>query len=175
MECAAMGIDEAKGRLANYITRWNVDKAKIDTEEDTRFQMIDVILTEILGWERHEIKTNPHSEGGFADYLVRHADKNWMVIEAKRSGKALLDTQNIKMSAYKMAGPAMQCAADGIAQARRYCLDHSVEFAGLTNGYQWLGYLGVRTDGRPLGEGKAIAFPSLEAITSDFSVFYDLF
>jgi energy-coupling factor transporter ATP-binding protein EcfA2 len=170
-----MGIDEAKDRLVAYRGLWNTDKIQIDTEEDTRFQMIDVILTEVLGWERHEIKANPHSEGGFADYLVRHGDKSWMVLEAKRSGNALLNTQNLKMSAYKVAGPAMQLAADGTAQARRYCHDHSVEFAALTNGNQWLGFLAVRTDGRPYGDGKAISFPSLEAILSDFAVFYDLF
>ena len=94
-----MNIDKSKERLASYVGHWNADRSRIDTEEDARFRMIDLILTEVLGWERNEIKANPHSEGGFADYLVRQGEKSWMVIEAKRAGNALLDTQNIRMSA----------------------------------------------------------------------------
>ncbi|MDP1768368.1 MAG: hypothetical protein Q8L74_06125 [Nitrospirota bacterium] len=170
-----MGIDESKDRMAQYVAQWNADRATIETEEDARFRMIDLILTDVLCWQRSEVRVNLHSESGFADYLIRQGEKNWMVIEAKKTGIALLDSQNIRMGAYKVSGPAMQSALEGVAQARRYCYDHSVDFAGLTNGYQWIGFLAVRTDGRPYGDGKAIAFPSLEAILADFAVFYDLF
>ena len=170
-----MNIDQAKERFSTYLESWNAAAAQIQTEADARFKMIDVILTEILGWERSEIDPEERGESGYVDYLFRHGRRNYMVVEAKRSSEPLVDTKNPQPGSYKLGGPALQSAADGIRQARAYCIDHSVQFAGLTNGFQWIGFLAIRLDGIPYNEGKAVVFPTLESIASSFATFHDLF
>ncbi len=97
------------------------------------------------------------------------------VVEAKRAGKILVDTKSRSVSAYKVGGSALKSAADGLQQAQKYCVDTGVLFAALTSGFEWIAYWAVRTDNRPPLEGKAVVFPGLEAIESDFAEFYDLF
>ena len=63
-------IDEAKQRFDNLYSEIRFRLAEIENEADTRFQIIDRILMEVLGWERTEIKMEPPTEKGFIDYLL---------------------------------------------------------------------------------------------------------
>lgn len=170
-----MNIDQAKEIFDKLYPEWVENKDRIETEQDARFQVIDRMLTEVLGWERKEIKTEPHVESGFVDYLVTTARRGRLVVEAKRIDKLLIDTKNPKFASYKVSGPALQSARDGLDQAKRYCLDTAVPFAALTTGFEWIGFWALRTDGRPPAEGKAIAFPDLQSVHDHFAEFYDLF
>lgn len=170
-----MNVDEAKERFDRHIEKWSAEKATIETEQDVRFRMINVLLTEVLGWDPSDVKTEPHSDAGFADYLFHHGNRNWMVIEVKRTSAPLVDTKNESTAPYKLGGSALQSAAPGIKQAKGYCTEYGVQFAGLSNGFQWIAFLAIRGDGTPPGEGKAIVFPTLEEIQGSFAVFYDLF
>lgn len=170
-----MNIDQAKERFEKHIEKWKAEATSIETEQDVRFRVINSLVTDVLGWDPSNIKTEPHSETGFTDYLFHQGNRNWMVLEAKRTSITLIDTKNPSTSSYKLSGPALQSAQSGIRQAKGYCIDHGVQFAGLTNGFQWIAFLAIRSDGTPPGEGKAIVFPSLEEIRSSFAMFYDLF
>lgn len=170
-----MNIDQARESFAKHIVKWKTEATSIETEQDARFRIINVLLTDVLGWDPSNIKTEPHSETGFTDYLFHQGGRNWMVLEAKRTSTVLIDTKNPNTSSYKLSGPALESAQSGIKQAKGYCIDHGVQFAGLTNGFQWIAFYATRTDGTPPGEGKAIVFPSLEEIEGSFAMFYDLF
>lgn len=170
-----MSIDLAKEHFDKYIEKWKAEATSIETEQDVRFKVINDLLTDVLGWDTSNIKTEPHSEAGFTDYLFHQGNRNWMVLEAKRTSAILIDTKNPNTAPYKLSGPALQSAQSGIQQAKGYCIDHGVQFAGLTSGFQWIAFLAIRSDGTPPGEGKAIVFPSLDEIESSFALFYDLF
>ncbi|BAY61652.1 hypothetical protein NIES22_17190 [Calothrix brevissima NIES-22] len=170
-----MNIDQAKINFDLLYTELLQSHIKIETEQDTRFQIIDRILTEVLGWERYEILTEPHTESGYIDYLLASGGRNRLVVEAKRISKRLIDTHQPRMAWYKVNGPALQSATDGLNQAQRYCTDKAVLFCALTTGVEWIGFWAVRTDGTPPSEGKAVVFPNLQSIQTNFATFYDLF
>ncbi|MEH2118990.1 AAA family ATPase [Nostoc sp.] len=170
-----MNIDQAKEKFDQIYVELMDENVPLDTEQDARFQVIDRILVEVLGWDRSGIRTEPHTDSGYVDYLLTAGNRNRLVVEAKRTSRLLIDTHQPRMAWYKVNGPALQSATDGLEQAKRYCTDTAVLFSALTTGLQWIGFWAVRTDGVPPKEGKAAVFPSLEAIQKNFAVFYDLF
>lgn len=170
-----MNIDEAKLAFDRLCPGWVENKVNIETEQDARFQLIDLMLTEVLGWDREDIKTEPHVESGFVDYLINSAGRGRLIVEAKRIDRLLVDTKNPNYACYKASGPALRSAQEGLTQAKRYCLDTGVPFAALTTGLEWIGFWALRIDGKPPTEGKAIVFPNLQMIDKNFAKFYDLF
>ncbi|MBN3882117.1 MAG: AAA family ATPase [Nostoc sp. JL34] len=170
-----MNIDQAKEKFNSLYTELTQSCIKIETEQDARFQVIDRILTEVLGWQREEILTEPHTDSGYIDYLITSRGRSRLVVEAKRTSKLLIDTRQPRMAWYKVGGSALESAADGLNQAKRYCTDKAVLFCALTTGFEWIGFWALRTDGKPPSEGKAIAFPNLESIQQNFATFYDVF
>jgi predicted type IV restriction endonuclease len=170
-----MDIDSAKKRFDEICEEIRLNNAPLETEQDARFQIIDLMLTEVLGWNREEIQTEPHVESGYVDYLISTGGRNKFVVEAKRISKLLIDTHQPRMASYKVNGSAIQSALPGMEQAQRYCTDTAVFFSALTTGIEWIGFWAVRTDGVPPKQGKAIVFPNLKAIEEKFAVFYDLF
>jgi energy-coupling factor transporter ATP-binding protein EcfA2 len=170
-----MNIDSAKEKFDKICKELKAHNTSLETEQDARFQIIDRILVDVLGWDREGIRTEPHVDSGYVDYLISTGGRNRFVVEAKRISKLLIDTHQPRMAAYKVSGPAIQSAMKGMEQAQRYCTDTAVLFSALTTGVEWIGFWAVRTDGIPPKEGKAIVFPSLEAIEEKFAIFYDLF
>jgi hypothetical protein len=168
-------IDQAKAQFEQIYAELSQGDIHIETEQDARFQVIDRILTDVLGWKRTEIKTEPRTDTGFVDYLITSEGRNILVVEAKRTSTLLVNTLKPGMAWYKVGGSALQSAADGLEQAKRYCCENGVLFSALTTGLQWIGFWAVRTDGIPPKEGKAVAFSNLESIQQNFAIFYDLF
>ena len=146
----------------------------IETEQDARFQIINRFLTEILGWNFDEIKTEPHSESGYTDYLLSAEGQRRLVVEAKRNGPLLVDTLSPQMKVYKVGGPALMSAAAGIKQAATYCLDHGVNYAILTTGVTWIAYIPMPGGGISYKDGLAFVFPDFDAVLDNFAIFYDL-
>lgn len=155
---------------------------QIETEEDTRFQIIDRILIEILGWEYGDILREKHvsrgaeteSKRGYIDYLLKSGGRNFMVLEAKRAEHNIFDSVNSEMRSYQLYGSTLKSAAPGIQQAKNYCQESCVSPAILTNGCQWIFFKGIRTDGASQDAQKAIVFPDLTAIENNFPAFYEL-
>ena len=170
-----MSIDLAKEKFDQLYIELTQGNIPLETEQDARLHIIDRIIIEVLEWDREAIRTEPYTDSGYIDYLISTAGRNRFVVEAKRASKLLVDTRQPRMAWYKVGGPALQSASDGLEQAKRYCTDTAVLFSALTTGFEWIGFWAVRTDGVPPKEGKAAVFPSLEAIQQNFAVFYDLF
>lgn len=170
-----MNIDEAKLVFDKFCPEWIKDRNEIETEQDVRIQVINRILTEVLGWEFKDIKTEPSVNSGYIDYLMKSDNRNRFIVEAKRVSKILVDTKNPRIAFYKAGGAALKSAQEGLEQAKRYCTDTGVLFSALTTGFEWIGYWAVRTDGKAPLDGKVVVFPTLESIKDNFAVFYDLF
>lgn len=70
-----------------------------DNESDTRM-LIDRVLTNALGYNIPEIKTEQKIEGRKADYVLAIKDQEKLIIEAKRIGMGLRETQVFQASGY---------------------------------------------------------------------------
>jgi energy-coupling factor transporter ATP-binding protein EcfA2 len=170
-----MNIDSAKQKYDRLVPDLYRLLPQIETEQDTRFQLIDRLLVEVLGWPRGEISTEPHVESGYVDYLLGNSDHSQLVIEAKRHGALLLDIRSNKLGYYKAGGAALKSAREGMDQAKRYCVEKAVLLSAITTGTQWIGFWTLRTDRKPPYEGMAAVFPTLESIDANFAEFYQLF
>lgn len=171
-----MTIDEAKVAFDLLHECWKHILQNIDNEADTRFKLIDQILADVLGWHRlGDFNLERYSESGYADYVLSADGRDRMVVEAKRANSILVDT-SAKSTQYLTANSSVLKPAQlGLKQAQNYCVDSGTTFALLTSGLEWIAYWAVREGGRKPSEGKVIVFPSLDAISNDFSRFWDLF
>lgn len=170
-----LNIDEAKEFFQTMVNEVTPRLNEIKTEQDARFQLINRLLIEVLGWQFADIKTEPHSEAGYADFLLHAKGTPCFVVEAKRTGMTLLDTANPRVATYKVTGPALKSSIDGIRQATRYCMEYGVDFAAVTTGVTWVCFIAFPGGGRSYQDGKAIVFPDLTAVVDNFAYFYDLF
>lgn len=169
-----MTLDTSFKRAEALVSDVRERLGQIETEQDARVQLINRFLTEVLGWDFAEIRTEPHSPAGYADYLLSSAGRKRLVVEAKRIGPILINTANPEMATYKVGGPALAAAKPGIQQAASYCLDHGAAYAALTTGVTWIAFLPFPLAGVPYTEGTAFVFPTLDSVLKNFAVFYDL-
>lgn len=113
-------------------------------EADTRHQLIDVVLHDLLNWPRTKTKCELHVNEGFADYVLAHRTGDpALIIEAKRTGKTFLlplDQNSEKPTKYVPLNQLLTDAdtAQVINQVRSYAIDLGCEFACATNGHQWV-------------------------------------
>ncbi|MBY3182759.1 cold shock domain-containing protein [Rhizobium laguerreae] len=171
----AVDIDTALGKFLEIKGDAEANLEKIITEQDARLNLIDRILIDVLGWDRFDISTEPHSDSGYTDYLLKIDGTPKFVVEAKRIGNVILDTLSESKKAYKVGGPALNSAATGIRQAAGYCLDHGPDFAALTTGVVWIAFSPFPRGDQSYKDSKAIVFPNFSAITEHFAAFHDLF
>lgn len=146
-------------------------------EAQTRFEIIDQILVNCLGWKRHkEINVEEHTESGFADYVVR-TSRNVFVIEAKRTKinfelPISKEPMSVSISTLtKNDGPVLSA----INQVRVYAQEMGIPIAVISNGIQYVAFIASRSDGQAPMKGKAIAFTSLEQIKLHFEKFWNYF
>lgn len=169
-----MGLDEAFQNFRALLDEININQHSIQTEQDARLQIINRLLTEVLGWPFSAIQTEEHTSPGFADYVLREGSRSVAVVEAKRTSHLLLDTSNLELATYKVGGPALSSAGPAIQQALSYCARKGAPFAIITSGFQWIAFWALRNGIAP-DNGKAIVFPSLDSISANFAAFHDLF
>lgn len=144
-------------------------------EADTRFKALDRILVEVMGWERDAIFTEPPTENGYIDYLLKvGSGRNLFVIEAKRAGFLVSGTKSVHRTIINLDGPYAKQMKEGIKQALNYANEQGVPTAVLTDGQTWLFFRASRTDGRPPLKGKGILFPCWQAVTENFVSFCEL-
>jgi hypothetical protein len=144
-------------------------------ESDTRLKVLDRVLFEILDWRREAVFTEPSTDAGYIDYLLTIGEqRNAMVLEAKRSGRLQPATKSDEVMYVALSGPVVKPLLPGIRQAMEYALESGVAIAAVTDGNTWLFFKASRTDGKPPMQGKGVLFPSLAAVTSNFTKFVEL-
>lgn len=143
-------------------------------EADTRHQLIDILLHDILDWPRSRTKCEKHINGGYADYSLAHRSGDVaFVIEAKRTGDTFqlpLDQNSSKNSRFI---PLQQLLTDestekAISQVQKYATDLGCEFACATNGHQWIIFRAFAR-GKNWKRTRAFVIQSLSWFEDDFS------
>lgn len=149
-------------------------------EADTRANVIDTIIHEVLDWPKSSVKREVSIHPGYADYMLYNtAGKIALVIEAKREGvsfdlpkKAGLTSDNQIRFVSVRTLLTSQNTKDAMIQVRNYCLEIGSNFACVTNGHEWIFFrvFETSTDWKSL---RAFVIPSLESIDTDFIKFYN--
>lgn len=117
---------------------------KDHNEADTRHQLINPLLHDVLNWPRSRVKCEEFIRPGYADYVLNRADGSPLLfIEAKRTGHYFSIPEGLApngLSAYVKVKTLLTDAdtAAAINQVRDYCLTRGCEFAAVTNGHQWV-------------------------------------
>ncbi len=152
-------LDQAYSTLSKLLETFRAQNLESESEAELRFQFIDAILLDVLGWCREDIRVEPLSDAGYADYLLKLGSRNAAVIEAKRASTELLATVKTSRSSYLLRGPALRPAIPGIMQAKSYANDHGCGVAAVTSGVSWIAFNPNRRDGLDFLDSHAIAFP----------------
>ena len=145
------------------------------TEADTRVNLIDRILDEVLFWPRSEIRREPYSLAGYLDYLLLINGKPLVCVEAKKEGTSFLFPKDKIRKIYQINGAISTDAniKDAIEQVRSYCDENAVRHAIVTNGNTWIIFRALREDMK-WREGNARVFQSIENILDNFIEFWNL-
>lgn len=114
------------------------------SEADTRHQIIDTILHDVLSWPRALVVCESYIDPGFADYvLTGRKDSLLLFIEAKKEGiyfsiPARFDNngQRSQVKVKSLLTDTNICKA--ILQVQNYCISRGCEYAAITNGHQWI-------------------------------------
>lgn len=149
----------------------------VSSETDTRFKVIDRILTEVLGYDFSDITTEPYSGTGYIDYQISIKGVGRIVIEAKKDAQNFEIDKSYSGRAYNLDGPVFKNkdVKEGLSQTVYYCAQESIELGCLTNGNTWIIFRANRMgDGYKVWNGKGIIFGSLESIEKDFKLFFEL-
>jgi GTPase SAR1 family protein len=169
-ESAVSSPDEFSRGLASLSALITDFKTDDRNEATTRLHLIDRIIFECLGWTRDQCLAEEHHGGDYADYVFLHPWRT-AILEAKREGlyfelpisrggAFIRDLKPLLKSS-----PALNDAAQQVAN---YCQARGILIAILSNGRQFVAFIGSRSDGIPPLEGKALVFDSLERLRDNF-------
>jgi hypothetical protein len=93
-------------------------------EANTRFHIIDRLLTECLGWPTlpHGFKLEEHLDGEYRDYIL--GSPEMVILEAKRSGIYFdfpVDAERKPVQSLQSIFATSKTAEIAIRQVQRYC------------------------------------------------------
>ncbi len=144
------------------------------SEADTRANLIDKILIEVLEWPEGVIVREQHVNQGYIDYSLKVQTRRYVAVEAKRESVSFTFPTAAHRS-LKLSGSLLteKSVADAIKQVRGYCDDAGIRYAIATNGNAWIVFRAIRED-LPWREGNARIFPSIDFIIEHFTDFWNL-
>ena len=139
-------------------------------EAETRFQIIDRIIVDCLGWPREVLRLEQGKHGeGYSDYEL--GIPRCAIWEAKRENHTFelpADQQkNIRKDLPSVLALSEEIA-DAIRQVQRYCSTRGVELAVATNGSQLIAFLATRNDGIAPLEGGCMVINGYDELHDNF-------
>lgn len=140
------------------------------SEADTRCQIIDRLLIEVLAWPHENIRREAHTDRGYIDYILS-SNENKIILEAKKNSidfklpkrKTFANSENLKSSS-----PDLYAA---IKQARDYAREKQIPFCIVSNGLQLAICLTYPAD-KP--NNDTIMLNGAESITDFFHILHDI-
>jgi len=164
----------AMSALAPIINKALSDDAN---EADTRFRIINTLITDVLQWPVSAVQNELHTETGYIDYCIGTAGAQF-VLEAKRVGAhfELPDSTTsavVSIPALVSGSAAGKSLQKALEQASRYAQERGVPIACAFNGYQLVVFFASRTDGLAPLQGRALVFASENALLDDLLVLWN--
>ena len=165
---ANIELSEGKTRLAGIIAEFPVESPHWN-EAQNRFQFVDRLLMECLGWEHPFVEVERTDEGGGrADYLLGKPVK--AALEAKRESRVFAFPPASRPSAARKlrslvdACPNLKAAC---AQVITYCAMHGARIAIVCNGPQMVVFQST-IDGQSPMEGDCYVFDGFQSYLDNF-------
>lgn len=162
------GYEIGRAKLEKLI-EWYTPRMEQRNEATTRFQLIDTLFFECLGWRKEDSIFEDSHEGEYADYTFL-APRKILIVEAKKENNYFeLPIGKGKLE-YSLMSLMRDHAnlKDAIRQVTSYCQSRGVPFAAVSNGHQLVVFVAIRSDGIPPLSGKAFVFPSLPFMLAHF-------
>lgn len=143
-------------------------------EAQTRFDLIDRLITECLGWTRDEVFVESSLGGQFTDYELGRPARQ-VVLEAKREGISfeLPAGFNRPTATIPQLSRDHPLVGGAIEQALTYSQRRGIAIAGVANGHQLIAFIGSRVDGIAPEKGRALVFSSLADMEARFRELWD--
>ncbi|GAA5481578.1 hypothetical protein [Haloferula sargassicola] len=148
--------------------------ARDRNEADTRHQIIDRVIHDVLAWPRDRVRVENYANDGYADYLLLDTeDSPILIVEAKKEGADFDLPQKIRSDAKKIhrcklrvliSVPEIKAA---VQQVAGYCLQLGSEYAAISNGHALIVFKAF-TKGRQFLDGRAIVIPSLDCLVDSY-------
>ena len=142
-------------------------------EADTRHQIIDRILHEVLAWPRNQVACEPYIDSGYADYLLRRSNGDpLLLIEAKRDGDYFTLPTDFSQKEQPRCIPirillTSMSLRKAMEQVVPYCISEGCEFAAVTNGHIWI-FFKVFERGKSWKNLSAYVIPTLDNFCNSF-------
>ena len=171
---APFEMTEGLTRLSRIIGAFPDDSSHWN-EAQNRFQFIDRLLTECLGWEKPLIQVE-HSDqnGGKADYIFGTPIK--AVLEAKREAKHFASLPYGKPTVVRRLAPlleASQTLSEAVTQVLQYCVMRGAPLAIVCNGPQLI-VLQALTPGESPLKGECYYFNCFDDYLKYFSQLWSI-
>ncbi|MFV1806855.1 hypothetical protein [Phaeobacter sp. Ax4a-4a] len=113
-------------------------------EAQTRHEVIDIIIHDILAWPRALTQVEEYISPGFSDYVLTKPNGDFLFfVEAKRAGKQFTLPFPHKSGETHCYMPIKTLLTDEticsvMKQVREYCMDTGCEYGAITNGREWV-------------------------------------
>ena len=172
---AATDLDEGLARLKSIIAEFPLDSPHWN-EAQNRFQFIDRLLTDCLGWQKPDISVeDPDGTGGRSDYHLGQSPIK-AILEAKRESVHFeLPSKGSASIVRKIAPIAITSKdfRDAITQVITYCVMHGAPIAIICNGPQLAIFQAMVPGHSPL-EGDCYFFDGFEKYIEQFDLLWRL-
>jgi hypothetical protein len=113
-------------------------------EADTRHKIIDEIIHGVLSWPKTQTFHESYIAPGYADYRLKRSNgDDLLFLEAKKEGVYFELPNNFngtKLSRHILVKTLLTDAniKSAMEQVWAYCMEEGCEFAGITNGHEWI-------------------------------------
>ncbi len=171
---ALFELTEGQKKLEDIITAFPSDSPYWN-EAQNRFQFVDRLLTECLGWERPNIEVEMSDElGGKSDYLLGYPPK--AILEAKRESKLFDIPPTGSLAIARKIQPLLHTSKtlkEAVYQVIPYCAIHGAQIAVICNGPQIVIFQAIIPGQSPL-EGECYLFNGFDSYIKNFPLLWRL-
>jgi hypothetical protein len=147
-------------------------------EADMRLKVVDVLLFDVLDWEKTDVDTEHYCRAvGYADYVFSVANNIALVVEAKRGDisfviqDAVFEPEPVTFALLEKEMPEAGCA---LRQALGYAASLGARYIAISNGHQWIIAL-TYVQSQNIEEREVIVFDSLARIRDNFRRYWTCF
>jgi GTPase SAR1 family protein len=143
-------------------------------EATTRLRFIDTLFLGCLGWERADVITEEYHSKEYADYTFLAPNKA-LIVEAKKEGEYFEIPYDKDRFEYpiKIIFKGNEPLESAIKQVAGYCQSRGVPYGSVCNGHQIIAFIATRSDGISPFDGRAVVFPTLIFMLSNFNSFWN--
>ena len=160
-------LQEIVGQFPSDSAHWN--------EAQNRFQFIDRLLTECLGWEKPDISVEEtDDDGGRADYVLGVPAK--AVLEAKKEARKFVLPPTAGPKLVRKLQPLLKMCptfSSAVLQVIPYCALRGAQIAVICNGPQLAIFQAITIGEAPL-DGECYLFDGLDSYIKEFPLLWTL-